>query len=156
MKKLFILILVTIIAIIGCTGPEGPAGPSGNANVKTFRFKTELKNWTLNSANGYAMLEKEIPLITENIKDYGAVLVYVKSSSNFYWTLWDQTYIVSGSGFNYFHAIDDRKLILFVESVTRNGVPALLSNVLEFKVVIIQGTNITSSINLKEIENKNN
>ncbi len=138
---------ILIIFLSSCTGPEGPAGPSGNANVKTILFSTNLNSWVLYDSDGLGIYEKKHLLFNQNIYDFGSVLVYYKDSESSYWREWNQTVIFNGKGFMLSHAVDNGSIALIVQSTTGNGIPILLDQILNFKIVIIQGILVSSQIN---------
>ena len=89
MKKLGI-ICMTILAVsflASCTkvgpmgpqgpqGPQGPAGNDGNANVASSTLTVRSSDWQW--VNGCQwMVEIDYPAITNNVYNYGAVLVYM-------------------------------------------------------------------------------
>jgi hypothetical protein len=81
MKVLAICILAVIM--IGCkgeTGSTGPTGPQGNANVKTANYIIYPGDYHLTS--GIYICQKVCELITTEIVNYGAVLVYRSSVSD--------------------------------------------------------------------------
>jgi hypothetical protein len=63
----------------GPAGPAGPAGANGNANVKS-QTSTNL-NWTFNAATKAYETNVAASIITQDIVDKGAVLVYVQEGN---------------------------------------------------------------------------
>ena len=84
MKKLSI-ICMTILAIsflasctkVGPMGPQGPAGQDGNANVASGTLTIKSRDWQWLENSGQWMVEVDYPAITDNVFNYGAVLVYM-------------------------------------------------------------------------------
>ena len=78
MKKLSV-ICMTILAVsflASCRGPQGPAGHDGNANVASSTVTIYPNNWEwVNDCQW--MVEIDYPAITDNVFNYGAVLVYM-------------------------------------------------------------------------------
>ena len=63
----------------GDTGPQGPAGTNGNANVKS-QTSTNL-TWTFNNATKAYETNISAALVTQDIVDKGAVLVYLQDGN---------------------------------------------------------------------------
>ena len=82
MKKLS-LICMTILAVsfmASCRGPMGPQGPSGqdgNANVASSTVTIKSSDWEWLDQYGQWAVTIDYPAITDNVYNYGAVLVYM-------------------------------------------------------------------------------
>jgi hypothetical protein len=88
--KLFILSAVCSLSLLSCekegpAGPQGPAGSNGNANVDVQ--VSEAYNWFWNSSNDYMYTDISVPIITQEIFETGAVIVYMELSSGDFVTL---------------------------------------------------------------------
>jgi hypothetical protein len=80
MAALAIAAFFTGCAKDGADGPAGPAGPQGNANVRVEMFSVAPGEWS--SSGSIIWVEKSVSVITNEIADNGAVLVYVKALGN--------------------------------------------------------------------------
>ncbi|MDO6605711.1 hypothetical protein [Arenibacter palladensis] len=132
--------ILVIILLISCSGEDGAVGPSGNdgqngengidgnANVTTVL----LENTSLIIGNNIF----NVNAITQEILDYGAVLVYVRASSapNIWYTLP--------------YSEDDDRMSIF--SITQNEITInsnFIPYVLDLKLVIIAGNSTATSKN---------
>ena len=94
MKKLS-LIFMTVLAVFamascrGPQGPQGPAGQDGNANVVSAKLTIKSTDWywihCYTDADGYDRGQyavtidfPEYPVVSNNVINHGAVLVYMK------------------------------------------------------------------------------
>ena len=74
MKKLT-LICMAIIATMSFASCRGPQGPAGNANVASSPVTASSRDWKWE--NGSWCLTIDYNAISQNIDDFGAVLVYM-------------------------------------------------------------------------------
>ena len=81
----------------GLTGPAGNDGADGNANVRTVVYDIEPQHWLQDDGEENIWYDAyDISLITDNIVDYGTVLVYLKSvTGDDYWTAMPITNVLS-------------------------------------------------------------
>lgn len=134
--------------LFSCEGDPGPMGPPGeqglpgNANVTPIIFDVAPNEWYGDVNSFYANLD-ELPEITEDILNNGAVLVYVLHEENpneKSFNMLPYTY-VDGSSYEYmdFEAYIGR--IRITLKWTDNGVntTAQPTQLYSFKVVIIRG-----------------
>lgn len=90
MKKLSIICMtiLAVFAMASCRGPQGPQGPAGhdgNANVVSSTLTIHDYDWEWvrfftdgdNNERGQHMVTIDYPSITNNVFNYGAVLVYM-------------------------------------------------------------------------------
>ena len=74
------VLLFMIVILQGCTkgdtGPQGPAGHDGNANVMTYVYNV---SWVKSPPDYYTDIYDTD--ITQDIVDYGVVLVYMSNGS---------------------------------------------------------------------------
>ena len=99
MKKLS-LICMTILAVTflaSCRGPQGPAGHDGNANVASSTVTIESRDWEWVN-NCQWKVEIDYPAITDNVYNYGAVLVYMEVDNS--WSQVPLTYYYQDSYVN--------------------------------------------------------
>ena len=100
MKKLKSILAICAIIVLatscgkdgdpGAQGPTGPAGPQGPGGVY-YQIKT-VSSWAISSTERSASISASI--ITSDIYNYGAVMVYVKNSSS--WESLPRTYFPYG------------------------------------------------------------
>lgn len=98
MKQLMIiaLLFVSLVTITGCAkdglngkdGQNGKDGIGGNANLVHYTYTIQANQWSVRGVFGQPgfqyYYEINIPGITQNVMDYGAVMVYVKLNDLFY------------------------------------------------------------------------
>lgn len=85
MKKVILLMMVAVaITFSSCTkeGKEGAPGKDGNANVVSSTLTVYASDWIYEAPSW--RVNMTYPAITQSIMDGGAVLVYIKNSSNTY------------------------------------------------------------------------
>jgi len=152
MKKNFILITTALILLFNLTscvkeGPQGPPGKDGinglngqdgqdgNANVKTTVFQVTPSDWTQTSSDIYYL--KYLSIITNDIVDNGAVLVYWKSTNSNSYQALPMTWPSSNTKiYRYWYS----STLLEVEIVQADGTtPTLPSTTYTYKVVAIEG-----------------
>ena len=137
------------LAMTGCVieesvGPRGPQGPPGNANVFTLNFDFLLNDAAFNS--GVASVQYDVPDITENVVDEGAVLLFFRDQGT--WTAMPYTFFTPGGravsfGFGY----EVGFLEVFYETV--NADLATLPD-REMKAVIIDGFAFKSGLDVTD------
>ena len=83
--KIVCMALLAMVAMVSCRGPQGPAGQDGNANVASSTLTIYPNDWNWdqfyvdNEGNprGQYWVTVDYQNITENVFNYGAVLVYM-------------------------------------------------------------------------------
>lgn len=132
--------ILVIILLISCSGEDGAVGPSGadgqngengidgNANVTTVLLENTSLNIGSNSLS--------VNAITQEILDYGAVLVYVRVSStpNIWYPL----------------PYSEDDVQISIGAITQNEIiinSSVITFVLDIKLVIIAGNNTATSKN---------
>jgi hypothetical protein len=67
--------------MISCQGPAGPAGTDGNANVKFISFTLAARDWQQGTGADRSLFvhTRNVPEITTEVANGGAVLVYQSS-----------------------------------------------------------------------------
>lgn len=107
MKTLHTFIFGTAVLLSSCAkdgedGAQGPQGPQGNANVQSMTFSVSPGDWSpfgTSGQVGYGFGVNVIAgIITDEIVDDGAVLLYLKSATD-RWTALPVT-IPEGSTWN--------------------------------------------------------
>lgn len=160
MKKLS-LICMTILAVFAmasCRGPQGPQGPAGNdgnANVVSTTLTIEPMDWYwinyFTDEEGYPRGQyavtiefPDLPVITSNVYNHGAVLVYMKVEG-----AWSQVpltyyYHVKEDGVDYLYetsyevaTLSDGTVRLFC---TESDMWQVRPDAHEFKIVAIEAS----------------
>lgn len=116
----------------GPAGPEGAQGPEGNANVKAYTFHTGL-GWEYFGNNVY-QITKETSVIDSLNLLQGALMVYVQLSDSFWYQapFW-------AFGRNYYFNFSGGVFTLYSPNP---GTAILPEEVIEIKLIIIQGTSL--------------
>ena len=147
MKKTLTLCLVALSFLFnsciveGEQGPQGPAGSDGNANVVSSSLTTS--NWSYLSPDWYINFNYDA--ITQDILDNGAVLLYVKSGSNYFQLPY--TYYPSSTysrTYTFKHYLGGLSVYVTDSDLTQPLNPGLLT----FKVVVIASSSIAKYPNL--------
>lgn len=131
----------------GEQGPQGPAGEDGNANVQSSSLTTS--NWTYLSPDWY--INFTYSAITQDILDNGAVLVYVKSGSNYFQLPY--TFYPNSSysrSYTFKHYLGGLTVVVTDSDWLQSPNPGLLT----FKVVVIASSAIAKhpNVNLKNYD----
>jgi len=71
-----ILFLSLMISCKKKAGPPGPQGPQGNANVREIIFTNQ--SFTYNTTYSEYQMYLNVPAITQDIQNRGAVMVYMQ------------------------------------------------------------------------------
>ena len=129
---------VLAVLLTGCiveesVGPRGPQGPPGNANVFTLNFDFLLGDAAFN--DGVASVQYDVPDITANVVDEGAVLLFFRDQGT--WTAMPYTfYTPAGRSVSFGFGYEVGFLEVFYESpnATLSTLPDR-----EMKAVIIDG-----------------
>lgn len=158
---------ITVLAVffMGCEGPEGPRGPSGadgtdgtngatgapgqdgqngqngedgNANVKSYTFSVDADDWTdPTGAANQNEFTLQVPAITQDIVDNGAVHMYLPDSGG--WRAMPFTFISSSNS-------DDVRSLIYIHRVGEILCRQYLSDaapnftyVGPFKVIVVAG-----------------
>lgn len=82
--KAICMALLAIVAMASCrgpVGPQGPQGPQGNANVASSTVTIRPSDWYWDNNTSWRV-DIDYEAISQDITDYGAVLVYMESSQN--------------------------------------------------------------------------
>ena len=156
-KRIYLLILILPAFLLGCRGKQGPRGMDGALANRIIQFDKKPSEWT-GDENGYKTT-LNIPELTEDIYQNGAVLVYKlnEDTQDKYANLLPYTYL-SNSSTEY---MDFNAYIGRIEITLRwtdnmvNTTQAPVNDIL-FKVVLIEGTNISDlkkSVSISNIEN---
>jgi len=153
MKKIntvvMLIILSSILTTFSCTkegkqgetGPAGTNGVNGNANVKSASFTVYTWEWLTNGNSKYVDITST--LITTDILNSGAVLLYIKSGST--WQALPFTFPqgTTSTLFRYLYAYN----LVEIQITQETGVPSITSN-LEFKLVVMSSTARMSNPNI--------
>jgi hypothetical protein len=83
--KFICMALLAMVAMASCRGPQGPQGPAGNANVASSTLTIYPNDWNWDQfyvddegySRGQYWVTVDYQNITENVFNYGAVLVYM-------------------------------------------------------------------------------
>jgi hypothetical protein len=87
MRKLMIstLLLVSVATIMGCKKDEGP---NGNANIDNYTYTIQTNQWYTYGEFGQPGFQYyrqiDVPAITQDVMEKGAVMVYIKQDDLFY------------------------------------------------------------------------
>lgn len=98
MKQLMItaLLFVSLATITGCAkdglngrdGVNGKDGQGGNANIEHYTYTIQDNQWYTRGSFGQPgyqyYYQIDIPGISQDVMDYGAVMVYIKLNDLFY------------------------------------------------------------------------
>ena len=79
--KAICMALLAMVVMASCRGPQGPQGPQGNANVASSTVTIHSNDWYWDNNTSWRV-DIDYRAITEDITDYGAVLVYMESGTN--------------------------------------------------------------------------
>ncbi len=94
MKKITMLLslsLAFILTFSACEGPMGPSGPrgldgmdgtGGNTGMKTVFFNMAMQDWTPTGDKGRWFYSLQMPEVTQDVVDNGAVLCYRRNIIN--------------------------------------------------------------------------
>ncbi len=168
MQHNFYILLIAVIPLlftscakdgqIGPEGPQGPPGADGIINISSFYYTLYENNWSEfgepGIGFGYSAV-MDFPEITEDVLNYGAVLVYLYQDGNLYSL--PITFVNSGDG-GYMTSIWvtlqlEQIVVTFQDSDGLTVNPGTQ----EFKVVIIDGSIvIPQSLNLNNYEEVKN
>lgn len=127
----------------GPTGPQGPAGINGNANVKSQIIATTSADWTGNGEVYVAI--KTCSVITTDIHEKGAVMVYIKDGSEYIALPFSAHSNSSNYTSHYFFTTAVGTITIYVQD--DDGFTPNPSNQ-TFKVVAIASSQITKHPNL--------
>jgi hypothetical protein len=117
----------------GPTGPKGTPGVDGNANVHVRFYTASSSDWVLSGSTYKIQLTNTD--ITQDVADYGAVLVYQKSSST-NWELLPITVYLSGTTTLSFSTVYDVNAVaIFVN--TNNSTPLYPNFTIQYKFITI-------------------
>ncbi|MBV6485464.1 MAG: hypothetical protein KFKLKKLM_02034 [Flavobacteriales bacterium] len=144
-KRITLLVLISsIITTFSCTkegkqGEPGPAGTNGtngtngNANVKSSTHTVYSWEWSTSGSSKYVDITST--LITNDILNSGAVLMYVKSGVS--WQALPFTFPQGSSSilYKYLYAYN----LVQIQITQETGVPSITGN-LEFKLVVISSS----------------
>jgi len=122
----------------GTPGAQGPVGQDGNANVVSKTFTATQISWTDKTIYGtnYKVATLNMPEITQNIIDNGAVLVYGGFFWESPWSALPISFFETGKTSYYTYGIATGKVTLRVHNST-NAVPSTPG--IPFRVVVIEG-----------------
>ncbi|MCB9335801.1 MAG: hypothetical protein H6586_06605 [Flavobacteriales bacterium] len=137
-KSISYLILIISIALFSCTkegkqGETGPAGVNGNANVKSETFTIFPSNWQTSGNTIY--VNRTTSLITTNIANSGAVLLYIQSTNSTAWQALPYTFPGTNQIYRYWHSDGELQIQVYDSQST----PYITSN-RNFKLVTISST----------------
>lgn len=95
MKKLVFSLLIVMFALVACEGPMGPPGPEGSSGNETqwkiVEYTVKPNHWQLvdgnpNDLGTYFIHEFDVPELSSNIANDGAVLVYYYNAAFNTWS----------------------------------------------------------------------
>ncbi|MEN9304243.1 MAG: hypothetical protein RL264_2672 [Bacteroidota bacterium] len=143
MKKRIIFFGLIVSSLVACTkeGPQGPAGANGNANVVSATITSSA--WVFNDPSW--VIAFSYPAITQDIIDKGAVLVYIRTGSEYRqlpFTFYeDDTYSSSFEVSTYLGGV---KIIRTDSDLIEPENPGNLT----FKVVVISASGLSQNPNI--------
>jgi len=160
-KHTFLYVFFSVaILLAGCRGKEGPVGPTGNANVQSVIYDVPPQNWSWFSELNCYKAVLNVPEITADIYDNGAVLVYSlihendplnKSFNMLPYTFIDTTSITY-MDFDVFIGEIDLYLKWVDNGVNDTQAPSATES---FKVVIVEGTPLATLKDQVNVSNYN-
>ena len=131
-----LLVLFLGIAISSCSGDDGAVGPAGNANV--IYSEWIVPTWSAGSFYGVAVQEYNITTtnLTQDVIDYGVVLMYWKNASSYIWQLPS-----SGLGGNIIidFSFSENTLHLYIFDEVNGTLPSAIPSSNVFRYVLIPG-----------------
>ena len=142
MKTIHLLMFSLVLVFVSCKkgemGPEGPQGANGNANVVSKIFLPANITWNQTSLFGtnYVTCDLEVPEITQEVLNYGAVQVYGGFFWGQPWSALPLSYFENGRTVHFSYGIKQGGVTLRMHYGS-NAIPTA-SNI-QFKVVVIGG-----------------
>ncbi len=137
--RTFLLALVLFAGLSAC-GDDDPVGPSGNATVHAIVVDFSMDDAVINGP--VASVQYDVPAITPNVVDNGAVLTYFREQGT--WTAMPYTFGEESPDLaavdytlTFGYAYDDDFLELFYEASSGEAVDLSAQPDQEVKVVII-------------------
>jgi hypothetical protein len=149
MKRL--LLLPLLIIIFAACNDDDPVGPQTTTKVITFQVNAE--DWEI--TDPIAAYEKEIPELTQDIAEKGAVIVYKRSVSDEVWTLWDisVTDVEAGYSYSFFSSYSAASLVLGVLKSGEADFPGVIKDNNIIKVILIKDAAAVALISSETIKN---
>lgn len=150
-----LLALVFVLVLSAC-GDDDPVGPGGNANVHALTVDFFMADAVINGP--VASVQYEVPAITPDVVDVGAVLAYFREQGT--WTAMPYTFGEESAelpavdytltlGYGY----DDHFLEIFYEASSEEAVDLAAQPDQHVKVVIIEALPLAKSgVDLKNYE----
>jgi hypothetical protein len=125
--KFYSLIALVISLAAACKkeGPAGPAGQDGNANVISSNTVT-LYNWNTAFDNGTEFSYSSSltwSAITQDIRDRGLVIAYLKDNSTSSWYAMPYSYSGSGYGETFNYDFNTGTANIYYEGYDNSGSP---------------------------------
>lgn len=163
MKRTLLLSALVLAVLTGCEqGPRGPVGPQGdpgNANVFSLNFTFSIADAIINE--NVASVQYDVPSITPNVVDEGAVLLYFRDQGT--WTAMPFLFSYESSSLeavdytvNMAYGFDDEFLEVFYETSVQDTDFArdvfLDQPDREMKAVVIEGFFSKTDIDLTDYE----
>ncbi len=129
-----LLFAIATVMANGCK-KEGPAGPAGNANVTAYTYS--VSSWAYNSPNYYTNLS--VPELTSSNINSAAVMVYFKTTGNWFALPYTQYYSPYNYVMNFSTGVGEVQITWFYDtSLSAGNDPnAFYGTAVQYKVVII-------------------
>lgn len=137
------IIIVALTTFMGsCTkegakGETGASGVNGNANVKSTTFTVFASDWqTATGSFPPLFVNRTEPLITADIANSGAVMLYMQSTSSTQWQALPYTFPTSSSStmYRFWHSENTLQINIYEES----GTPTAATRT--FKMVVMSSS----------------
>ena len=135
--KGFLIVVAVIFSFSSCKkeeGPQGPPGKDGNANVKTQIITVTPGEWNTNNSTLYVI--KDVSIITSDIANSGAVMVYLKATNSSSYQALPYTWPGNNERIMRFWY---SKGSLEIDIYEENGPASTPTSTYTFKVVAIEG-----------------
>ena len=128
------------IMITSCKkGDTGPQGPEGNANVKSGIY--EVSNWTRYTSSDVTtrFVDIDVPGVTTDIANYGAVLVYYSGQQITSWTALPYLFPSGTNNISYGFLYHYAPGVVEIEYYASDGSDPGDPGTVEFQIVVIEG-----------------
>ncbi len=147
-KTVFVSVLFALSVILfSCDKEEsGPPGKDGVANLSTHTFTTNSNDWLADNANNLMVYQQNIPEITQEVIENGAVLAYFGDGSGDIWIAMPFSSLGLEFVFGYYESN-----VEIIVSLANGQMPNNPGGQ-EFKIVIIPPAQRISNINHQNYE----
>ena len=157
MKKILksVVFLAFLATFAGCVKDNGP---NGNTDLANYTYSVQPNQWYERGDVGYSgfqvFCEIDIPGITQDVMDYGAVMVYVKRDDlNLFYPLPVITNLYDNvNGYAYVNTIQNNVYLGMVEIfIEDTDYLTVVPGPMTFKVVVFnQLKSLPASLNIKD------